>query len=48
MVTFCGKNRKINNDQVKFAAKNIKAKVIACDLAVKKIVTFGVVLYRSQ
>ena len=37
---------KISNYQVKFATKNLKAKFIACDFAVKRVVTFGVVLYR--
>ena len=48
MKTFCGHNWKINNDQVKFASKNIKANFIACELSVKRVITFGEVLYRSQ
>ena len=28
--------------------KNIKTKLIACELSVKVVVTFGVVLYRNQ
>ena len=44
----CGKNKKIRNDQFKFATKNIKAKCNACELSVKRIVTFGVVLYHNQ
>ena len=39
---------RISNDQAKFAAKNIKAKCIACELLVKRVVTLGVVLYRNQ
>ena len=42
----CGRNLKITNDQVKFATKNIKAKFIACDFSVKRVVTFSVVLYQ--
>ena len=38
----------MRNDQVKFAAKNINAKFIACDFSVKRVVTFGMVLYRNQ
>ena len=36
----------MSNDQVKFAAKNIKAKCIACELWVKRVNTFGVVMTR--
>ena len=44
----CGRNNNISNDQVKVAAKNINAKMFACDPWVKRIDTFGVVLYRNQ
>ena len=37
-----------DNDQVKVAAKNINAKCFACELWVKRVGTFGVVLYRNQ
>ena len=33
---------------IKFSAKNIKAIFIACELSVKRVVDFGVVLYRYQ
>ena len=33
---FCGRNWKINNDQVKFAAKNIKATDLACEIFSKE------------
>ena len=36
-----------SNDQVKFAAKTIKAKFIACELLVKRVVTFDMVLYNE-
>ena len=45
---FCGQNKKTSNDQVKFAAKSINANCIACELLVKGVDTFGVVLYRNQ
>ena len=35
---------RISNDQAKFAAKNMKAKCIACELLVKRVVA----LYRNQ
>ena len=38
----------ISNHHVKFAAKQFKAKHIACELLVKRVVTFGVVLYSNQ
>ena len=44
----CGRNQNIGNDQVKVAAKNINAKFFACELWVKRVGTFGVVLYRNQ
>ena len=31
-----------------FAANAIKSNFIACDVSVKRVVTFGVVLYRNQ
>ena len=31
-----------------FAGKNVKEKFIACKTLVKRVVTFGVVLYRNQ
>ena len=34
--------------KVKVAAKNINAKSFACELWVKRVGTFGVVLYRNQ
>ena len=45
---FCCRNQKISNNQVKLAAKNIKANFIACELSLQRIVTFDVVLYRNQ
>ena len=44
----CGWNSNISNDQIKVAAKNINAKVFACDFWVKRVGTFGVVLYCNQ
>ena len=44
----CGRNLNIRNDQVKVAAKNINAKIFACKLWVKRVGTFGVVLYRNK
>ena len=44
----CGRNQNISNDQVKVAAKNIKAKIFACEIWVKRVGTFDVVLYRNQ
>ena len=38
----------MSNGQVKFAAKNIQANYIACELSVQKVVTFDVVLYHYQ
>ena len=38
----------ISNDQVKVSAKNINAEVFACELWVKRVGVFGVVLYRNQ
>ena len=38
----------VRNDQVKGEAKNINAKCFACELWVKRVGTFGVVLYRNQ
>ena len=38
----------MSNGQVKFAAKNIKANFIACELSVQRVVTFDVVLYHNQ
>ena len=35
-------------DQVKVAAKTINAKFFACELWVKRVGTFGVVLYRNR
>ena len=45
---FCGRNWKTSNDQVRFVAKNINVNFIACELSVKMVDTFGVVLYRNQ
>ena len=49
---FCGRNLKISNSQVKFAAKNQKSNVIASELLVKvkvkRVVSFGAVLYHNQ
>ena len=38
----------MSNDQVQVAAKNINANFFACELWVKRVGTFGVVLYRNQ
>ena len=38
----------MSNDQVKVAAKNINANFFACELWVKRVGTFGVVLYHNQ
>ena len=38
----------MSNDQVKATAKNINAKFFACELWVKRVGTFGVVLYLNQ
>ena len=38
----------ISNDQIKVVAKNKYAKFFACELWVKRVGTFGVVLYRNQ
>ena len=43
---FCGRSR--NNDQVKVAAKNIYARMFACELWVKRVGTFGAVLYLNR
>ena len=43
-----GQNKNIINNQVKVAAKSINAKFFACKIWVKRIGTFGVVLYRNQ
>ena len=40
--------KSISNDQVKVAAKNKNAKFFACELRVKRVGIFDVVLYRSQ
>ena len=39
---FCGRKKKVSNDQVKFAAQTINANFIAHELLVKRVVTFGV------
>ena len=44
----CGRNYNISNDQVKVTAKIIHAIFFACELWVKRVGTFGVVLYRNQ
>ena len=44
----CGQNYNISNDQVKVAANNITSAFFACELWVKRVGTFGVVLYRSK
>ena len=44
----CARNKKKSNNKVTVAAKTIKAKFIACELSVKRVVTFGMVLYCSQ
>ena len=36
------------HDQVKVAAKNISAKIFACEFWVKRVGAFGMVLYRYQ
>ena len=38
----------IRNQGMTRSNKNIKVKFIACDYSVKRVVTFGVVLYRNQ
>ena len=38
----------LNNDHITFAKRFIKAKFIVCDFSVKRVVIFGVVLYRNQ
>ena len=45
---FCRQNSKISNGQVKFAAKIMKANFIACELLVKRVVTYGVALCLNQ
>ena len=42
------RNQKTSNDQAKFEAKNINVNFNACELSVKRVVTFGAVLYRKQ
>ena len=37
-----------DNDQVKFAAPKLKANFIACELSVKKVITFGMALYLNK
>ena len=44
----CSRNYNISNDQVTVAAKTISAKFFACEFWVKRVGTFGVVLYRNQ
>ena len=44
----CGRNKNISNDQVKVAAKIISTKFFACEFRVKRVGTFGVVLYHNQ
>ena len=49
VLTFvCGRNYDISNDLVKVAAKIESAKFFACELWVKRVGTFGVVLYHNQ
>ena len=50
LVTVSGRTKKplLSNNQVKFATRNIKAKLFACDFSVQRVVTFGVLLYRNQ
>ena len=48
MKIVCSLSKKISNDQVKFAANNTKAKIIACEHSVERVATFGVVLYRNK
>ena len=43
-----GRNKKINNDHVKFETKTIKTFFFACELSVMRVVTFGLALYRNQ
>ena len=38
----------MSNDQEKVTAKNLNANFFACELLVKRVGTFGVVLYRNQ
>ena len=44
----CGQTYNISNDQVKVVAKHLNAKFFACEFWVKRVGTFGVVLYRNQ
>ena len=41
-------NKEISNDLVKFVTKNINTNFIACQLLVKRVATFGAVLYRNN
>ena len=41
-------NKNISNDQVKVAEKSINTKFFACELWVKRVGTFGMVLYGNQ
>ena len=44
----CSRNKNINNDLIKVAAKIESAKFFACELWVERVGTFGVGLYRNQ
>ena len=48
VILVCGRNQNTCNNQVMVAAKNISAKSIDCELGVKRVGTFGVVLYLIQ
>ena len=39
----CGRNKNISNDQVNVAAKNISAKLFACEFGVKRYIWSGAV-----
>ena len=40
--------KNISNDQIRVVPKNINANFFACELWVKRVGTFDVVLYRNQ
>ena len=41
-------NKKLSNDQIKFAAKHVLTYCIVYELQVKRVVTFEMVLYHNQ
>ena len=49
VLTFvCGRDKNINNDLVKVAAKIESPKIFACELWVERVGTFDVARYRNQ